>query len=334
MAEESTPLNENADDTSDVLEQADTSDAEPAGTSEPEADSEKAETEAQDGGNTSEQSADNLIFGKYKSIEDAEKGYKEAEKAITRSAELEKQLKAYREREEKEAVARQTAAQKMGFNDADEQQLDFAVKNFEFARCVEALGATLEGDKYAEAYGHLQRYQTTLNPRDLMLAKAFFAPETIARIAEQTALYRQKATGEYHQQLQARHLAEIKGRVASFAKETGDWLNPKERQDIVGLAVNITGGNVDLNKVKELVDALEASAVRAYQEKAKIEAENQQLQGSLQLPETGSVPPAGEKWITREEYNRMSEEQFEANREKIERQILLEKQGKLKPMLT
>lgn len=30
----------------------------------------------------------------------------------------------------------------------------------------------------------------------------------------------------------------------------------------------------------------------------------------------------------------MSEEQFEANRDKIERQILLERQGKLKPMLT
>ena len=100
------------------------------------------------------------------------------------------------------------------------------------------------------------------------------------------------------------------------------------------MAVNLAGSDVDLNKVRELVDAVEAYAVKRYQEKTKIEAENQQLQGSLQAPASGGTAPAGEKWITREEYNRMSEEQFEANRDKIERQILLERQGKLKPMLT
>lgn len=344
MAEESTPLpGACAEDTSAVLENADTSLSEPAEAAEPEAQNGEAETEASGGGPAAdgqetgangEDTAEKLIFGKYKSLEDAEKGYKEAEKAITRSAELEKRLKAYQEREEQESRVRQDAARKLGFNDAEEQQLDWEIKNFEFARCVEALGATLEGDAYEKAYNALARYRATLNPRDLAAAKACFAPETIAEIAGQVALYRNQAAGEYQNRVQTQRLAEVKTRVAAFAKETGDWLNPKERQDIVGMAVNLTGGDVDLNKVRELVDAVEAYAVKRYQEKTKIEAENQQLQGSLQAPASGGIPPAGEKWITREEYNRMSEEQFEANRDKIERQILLERQGKLRPMLT
>lgn len=175
MAEESTPLPDTgAEDTSAVLENADTSQSEPAKTAEPEAQNGEAETEASGGtsaadgqetGANGEDTAEKLIFGKYKSLEDAEKGYKEAEKAITRSAELEKRLKAYQEREEQESRARQDAARKLGFNDAEEQRLDWEVKNFEFARCVEALGATLEGEKYTEAYNALARYRATLNPR-------------------------------------------------------------------------------------------------------------------------------------------------------------------------
>ena len=182
MAEESTPLPDTgAEDTSAVLENADTSQSEPAKTAEPEAQNGEAETEASGGtsaadgqetGANGEDTAEKLIFGKYKSLEDAEKGYKEAEKAITRSAELEKRLKAYQEREEQESRARQDAARKLGFNDAEEQRLDWEVKNFEFARCVEALGATLEGEKYTEAYNALARYRATLNPRELAAAKA------------------------------------------------------------------------------------------------------------------------------------------------------------------
>ena len=332
MAEESTPLTEAEADTSAVLENTDTSANEPADkTTEPEKAETKAETKAESG---TENPAEKLIFGKYKSIEDAEKGYKEAEKAITRSAELEKQLKAYREKEEQARQTEQNNARQAGLNDAEEQKLDVSVKNYEFGLCVDALGATLTGEKYREAYGHLLRYQATLNPRDLAMAKACFAPETIAEIAGKTALFKQQASERYRDYKRAKQLHDAKTKVAAFSRETGDWLNPKERQDIVGLAINLTGGAVDLNRVKELVDAVEAYAVKSYQAAESAKNENQQLQASLNAPAPSGNVTEAEHWFTREEYNRMSEEEFEANRDKIERQILLERQGKLKPMLT
>ena len=56
-----------------------------------------------------------LIFGKFKSMDEAEKGYKEAERAITRAANLEKEMKAYQQlfgQYEQDAVARGKARRK------------------------------------------------------------------------------------------------------------------------------------------------------------------------------------------------------------------------------
>ncbi len=323
MTDVMTPSETTAEDT--FAEQNDTAQA-PDNSAEPEAEKSEAGTEATE--------QETLIFGKYKSLEEAEKGYKEAEKAITRSAELEKKLKAYQESEEKTLNERQEKARNMGFNDIEEQEIDFKVKSFEFDRYVQALETTLSGEAYTKAYSALSRYQTTLNPKDLLEAKACFTPDTIAKIAENTALFKQNAYQEYQAGLRVRKIGEVNKALSEFATSHGDWLNPKERQDIIGMAINLTGGNVDLGKVKELVDALEGYAVKAYQDKAKAEAENQNLQNSLQIPGGASQAATGEHWFTKEEYQKMSPDEETANYEKIVRQIKLEKQGKIPRMLT
>lgn len=325
MADESTPLETAEDDTSANATDTSAAMAEPEAAPEPKS----AESEA----GKAEDNGETLIFGKYKTIEEAEKGYKEAEKAITRSAELEKKLKAYQDMEEKAFEKKQETARALGFNDAKEQEISYDVKNFEFLRYTEALGATLEGDKYLQAYNALARYQQTLNPRDLALAKACFLPETVAAIAEETALYKQKAYQDYSISKTKQAFLDVQKRLSDFAKETGGWLDAKERQDIVGMAVNLTGGNVDFAKVKELVDAVEAYAVKSYQEKSKSEEENGALQKSLQVTSNGSNA-LSDVWITKEQYMSMSDAEADANYDKIARQIELEKQGKIPRMLT
>ena len=318
-----TPSDADVEDTS--VEPADTAGA-PVSSAEPQTDADGAEADVKP--------EETLIFGKYKSLEEAEKGYKEAEKAITRSAELEKKLKAYQENEQKALTEREGKAKAMGFNDAEEQQLDFNVKSFEFDRYVQALETTLTGDEYTKAYQALARYQTTLNPKDLLDAKACFSPDVIAKIAENTAIYKQQAYQEYEANKKVRQMGEINQVLSEFAKESGDWLNPKERQDIVGLAINLTGGAVDLHKLKSYVDALEAMAIKQFQEKAKATAENQTLQDSLQTPSESGGVGMSEHWFTKEEYQKMTPDEENANYDKIVRQIELEKQGKIPRMLT
>ncbi len=325
MTEESTPL-EPTDDTSVETSSADTSVAEPAEVvNEPEADTSEAETSSK----KEESQEPQLIFGKYKDMAEAEKGYKELEKVMSQKAEVEKKLKAFEDREVAEREQRQNEARKLGFSDEEERSVAFDVKNHEFGRYVEALDRYLSGDDYDKAYNALARYQMTLNPSELLAAKSCFPPEVISEIAGDVALFRNQKMGEYQERQRISGISRIKENLENFSAANSEWLASEERQKLVGAAIQLAGGDVDLNQVKELIDAVESYAVSSYKEKMQAEAENQKAQQSLQSPNSEDVSPKEEKWLTREEYNNLSPEQEANFANLIEKQILLEKEGKL-----
>lgn len=66
----------------------------------------------------------------------------------------------------------------------------------------------------------------------------------------------------------------------------------------------------------------------------KAAAENREMQGSLTAPNNNAPAAKGETWLTREDYNNLSEAEFDKQYDKIARQIELEKAGKLPRMLT
>lgn len=330
MTEETTPENVTTEETSAAVSDAGTANVDNA----PETNGAEPEAENKTAANTDTTEPEKLLAGKYKTVDELEKGYKEAQKFVTKAAEYEKQLKAYKEAEEKAREQREIAARRQGYNDADEREFQFDIKNFEFQNYVQALETTLSGDVYTRAYNALLRYQNTGNPQDLAVARSCFTPDTVAKIAKKTALYEQSRSNDYLERKNLQRLSAARNNLETFAKETEGWLTPKERQDIVGLAVNLTGGDVDLRALKTLVDAAEKAAVDRYIAEQKAISENKQVQDSLQTPTGGGNVVSGEKWVTREDYNAMSDAEFDRQRDKIERQILLEKSGKLPRMLT
>ena len=328
--ENSTPSEVINEDTSSV-DTVDTSNAstEPVvSTNEPETDetngAEKTDT------NPSEQ----LIFGKYKNIEEAEKGYKEAERSIGRVAELEKQLKAYQDAENQAREQREIEARKAGYADTQEQEVKYDIANHEFKRYCEALETTLSGEAYTKAYNSLLRYQQTGNKQYLDVAKGYFSPAVISQIAGDVAIYGERALGDYRAKKMAESQTESKAKLEEFARANTDWIGVKERQEALGLLIELSNGNVDFGKAKSIIDALETVAVAAYEKKQKEIAENKGVQDSLLTPNTGGYSSTGKKWLTREDYNRMTPEQEKANYDLIVEQINLENQGKLPRALT
>lgn len=326
--EESTPLTNAQTDTSDV-ELNDTSGA----STEPENNaSEPASADAKADTDSAPQS-EQLIFGKYKTMADAEKGYKEAERAITKASDLEKQLKAYQEREQQAREQREIAAREDGFADADEQEVRYNVANYEFKQYCAALGATLTGESYNKALGFLQNYQNTGNPQYLEAAKSFFSAGTISKIAANVAMFENGEVNNYRAHKAEAQAQAYKQQLESFARENTDWIAPKERQDAIGLLIQLSGGNVDFAEAKRIIDGLEAQAVEVYKKNQAEHAENSAAQNSLQTPGTGGVQ-SSQKWFTKEDYYNMTPEQEAANYDKIVQQIELEKQGKLPRQLT
>ena len=321
----------------DMIEN-DTSDVETLDTSntsnEPEVDTKEPDTQTDGAENTDTNPSEQLIFGKYKNIEEAEKGYKEAEKSFNRVAELEKQLKAYHDAEEKAREQREIEARNAGYSDAYEQDVKYEIANHEFKRYCEAMETTLTGDAYNKAYAALSHYQQTGNKQYLDLAKSYFSPAVISQIAGDVALFGDKAINDYRMQKAIETQNVSKARLEEFARANTDWIGVKERQEALGLLIELSNGNVDFGKAKTIIDALENVAIASYEKKQKEIAENKGVQESLLTPQTTGTSSTGKKWLTREDYNRMTPEQEKANYDLIVEQINLENQGKLPRALT
>ena len=176
MTEETTPENVAAEETSAAVSETGTANVDNA----PETNGTEPEAGNKTAANTDTSEPEKLLAGKYKTVDELEKGYKEAQKFVTKAAEYEKKLKAYQAAEETAREQREIAARRQGFNDADERELQFDIKNFEFQNYVQALETTLSGDVYTRAYNALLRYQNTGNPQDLSVARSCFTPDTVA----------------------------------------------------------------------------------------------------------------------------------------------------------
>lgn len=323
---------------SEVTNETDTSNVDTLDTSvasaEPEVSNNEPEAQTNEAENTDTNPSEQLIFGKYKTIEEAEKGYKEAEKAFNRASDLEKQLKAYQEAENNAREQREIEARNAGFADVNEQEVQYDIANHEFKRYCQALETTLSGEKYTSAYKYLKAYQETGNKQYLDMAKGYFTPAVISQIAGDVAIYGNNALNDYRAKKHAEAVKTSQAKLEEFAGANAEWLAPKERQDALGLLIELSGGNVDFARAKTVIDALEQVAITAYEKKQKELAENKGVQDSLSTPQTSRVSSGGKKWLTKSDYYNMTPEQENANYDLITEQIRLENEGKLPRQLT
>ncbi|MBR1649119.1 MAG: hypothetical protein IJ689_05930 [Alphaproteobacteria bacterium] len=194
-----------------------------------------------------------------------------------------------------------------------------------YLQAKETLEKLSSAEKQFQAYQEMQKqFHKLLNDyQQLMmapsLAPAYFLPQQagnmpIYRENEQRASFDKAASG--------------------WKEENREWLDPKERNEIVEQAIEIAGEALDLPKAKQMIEALEKAAVDRYIKTQKAEAENQKIRDTLQTPTSESADIKNEKWLTRAEYNALSREEEDKMYDKILRQITLEKEGKLPRMLT
>ena len=275
-----------------------------------------------------------LYAGKYKSLEELEKGYLEAQKFVGKAGELEKQLAAYKEQEDKARELREMQAKAQGFTDIEEQNIAAQVAVHEFNLFAEALEAGYAKEHYNEAYQALLKYQQTGNPNDLAIAKRLFAPEALEFIAENRKAFKDQKLTEYQTTKQQTLFQTAKQNLENFVKETGDWINPKERQDVIGALFGEFGGNFDFTRTKEMIDKIEQGAIERYKQSLKAEQEQQDRFDQMQTPTGVQGTIRADKWFTKDQVDKMSETEYIRNADKIVRQMQMEKDGLLLQTLT
>lgn len=273
-----------------------------------------------------------LIFGKFKSMDEAEKGYKEAERAITRAANLEKEMKAYQQlfgQYEQDAVARGK-----GYADRLDMALDYDVRQHELDDYVLAASYMLPPAEKLQVMALINKCRQDGLSADMSHIRRYFSPEIIALAAEDVALFKNARRQDYEQMRHQDKSIRYNRKIKAFANQSGNWIDSPLKKELLMQAVEITDGKIDLDSLKEFVDAIEISAIRKYQTAQDFRRQNAEAQDNLREPGGGSARNKGKKWLTKEEFYRLTPQQEAEKYDLIVEQVLLEKEGKLPKMLT
>lgn len=198
MADEttvSTPADTTVTDTSATVEPTNGVDT---STTEPSADVNTAETgtETQDGGQTEP----TLYAGKYKTVEELEKGYKESQKVFNEKAEIEKKYNDLLQQKETEyqkaEQQRLEQARQRGFRTAEDAEISDKVQVAEFECYANNLNY-INPEHTDTVRQNLLNYYNTGNQAYLNEAKRYFPSDLIENIALQKSQYEQQLRNQF-----------------------------------------------------------------------------------------------------------------------------------------
>lgn len=253
---------------------------------------------------TEPEKAEKLYAGKYKSIEDLEKGYKEAEKSINKVAELEKRLKEFEDKQPKYVT------EEGKFNPELKIRYEQEIDNREFITYAD-LARSLDTDTRAEVEKLLDEARNLYNPRNksayyskLKEAKNYFDSEVIESIAEKKRTLKAQAEQEmqsYEQKEYNRKATECANKVKEVP-ELYSLVNkdsPDFKPEVLTLldAIFDAYQDVDIPQVTKVINTLKELGVKEYQKKQEFE----QAKNQASISQGNNVTTPAQPDITAEE---------------------------------
>ena len=274
-----------------------------------------------------------LIFGKFKTLDEAYKGYKEAEKAITKSAELEKQIKQYQE--EVKLFEQDKIAYENGFSNRFDMALSNDVWHHELDNYALAALHFLEPQQQLYIVDLIEKCRNFGTIEDITQIRQLFSPEIVALVSQDTALFKNNRKSDYEEMLSRDKNLRYSRKFNEFKSLHDAWFDTDLKTDLINQALEVSNGNVDLEILKDFVEKIEKNAVDKYLKITNAISENDLVQNSLVEPSDYNVPKSKKKkWLTKAEYYKLTPKEEAEKYDLIVEQVKLEKQGLLPRMLT
>lgn len=276
-----------------------------------------------------------LYAGKYKSIEDLEKGYKEAEKSFNRVAELEKQIKAYEEKQPKYVT------DDGKFNPEIKAKYDREIDNREFLTYAE-YARSLDAEARDDVERLLSEAQRLYNPQNkqaylnkLNEAKNYFNAQTIESIAAAKRNLEAQAQSEMTKYVNAERSKQANA-CADKIRQTPELFSlvnkesPDFSPEVLGMveAIFDVYGDVDIPQTMKAINTIKELGVKEYvakQEFEKTKAQANIAQGNnVTTQKTSSFPTRAElindPTLYEKTINKMAGNDF-AKKTEIERKL-------------
>lgn len=320
MADEttvSTPADTTVTDTSATVEPTNDVDT---STAEPNTDVNTAETgtETQDGGQTEP----TLYAGKYKTVEELEKGYKESQKVFNEKAEIEKKYNDLLQQKETEyqkaEQQRLEQARQRGFRTAEDAEISDKVQVAEFECYANNLNY-INPEHTDTVRQNLLNYYNTGNQAYLNEAKRYFPSDLIENIALQKSQYEQQLRNQFAEKrkqfddMNASKLAEtLKADYADFLSDLDSNAPKAEALQMfcnTGLINTPEDMKVFQDVYSNIVNFAKEQAIKEYEANKAIEATKQ---GAVISQGSDSYDLNSDKFPTYEQIANMSDAEYAA----------------------
>lgn len=314
MADEteiSTPV-----ETSDVTTSTETPEVSETAEVEVTDDTQTAETETQGEGGTAPEE-EKLYAGKYKSIEELEKGYQEAQKTLTQNLQIKAKYDELLKKQQQQEARQLERAREQGYNTVNDQKIAQQVAQAELDEFINGLNYYVEPDNQIQVQQYLNAYRQTGDLRYLNEAKRYYPSDVLENIAvgklkmqDQLKAQYEKETRERAQQADAELAQELR-------EDFGDFIETVKANESISKALEMfcNAGFIqskgDMEVFKGIIDGIASGireqAIKEYEAQKAIEATKQaaQIEGN---PDSFVF---GENAPTYAQLAAMSQEDFE-----------------------
>lgn len=312
MADEteiSTPV-----ETSDVTTSTDTPEVSETAEVEVTDETQTAETKTQTEG---EPQQEKLYAGKYKSIDELEKGYAELNKSYTQSKQVQaKYNELLRKQEQQEARLLQRAHQQ-GFNTVNDQKIAQQVAQAELDEFINGLNYYVEPDSQIQVQQYLNAYRQTGDLRYLNEAKRYYPSDVLENIAVAKLQMQNNLKSQYEKETQERAQKADAELAEELRADYGDFIETVKASEPISKALEMfcNAGFIqskeDMEAFKGIIDGItdnvKAQAIKEYEAQKAIEATKQ----AAQIESNPDSFVFGENVPTYAQLAAMSQEDFE-----------------------
>jgi dimeric dUTPase (all-alpha-NTP-PPase superfamily) len=312
MADEteiSTPV-----ETSDVTTSTETPEVSETAEVEVTDETQTAETETQTEG---EPQQEKLYAGKYKSIDELEKGYAELNKSYTQSKQVQAKYNELLRKQEQQEARMLQKAQQQGFNTVNDQRIAQQVAQAELDEFINGLNYYVEPDNQIQVQQYLNAYRQTRDLRYLNEAKRYYPSDVLENIAVAKLQMQNNLKAQYDRETREKAEKADAELAEELRADYGDFIETVKASEPISKALEMfcNAGFIqskeDMEAFKGIIDGItdnvKAQAIKEYEAQKAIEATKQaaQIEGN---PDSFVF---GENVPTYAQLAAMSQEDFE-----------------------
>ena len=275
-------------ETSDVTTSTDTPEVSETAEVEVTDDTQTAETETNElkpEDYSEKQPEEKLYAGKYKSIEELEKGYQEAQKTLTQNLQIKAKYDELLKKQEQQEARQLERAREQGYNTLNDQKIAQQVAQAELDEFINGLNYYVEPDNQIQVQQYLNAYRQTKDLRYLNEAKRYYPSDILENIAVAKLQMQNNLKAQYDRETRERAEKADAELAQTLRADYGDFIETVKGNESMSKALEMfcNAGFIqskdDMEVFKGIIDGITASvkdqAIKEYEAKKVIDATKQ-----------------------------------------------------------